>query len=83
MTTQFLKFEDKLWIIQRTIHESHNPIISSWREHLNSDKVLRKDGILYFLVEVTEVEYEEIKETTESLTEIIKEEQNEAIESLE
>lgn len=74
----FLQFEDKLYTLQRIIYESHNPNIATWREHLRSDKVLKKEGMIYFLAEVTDMEFEDIKEE-EPQTILI--EENENIES--
>ena len=92
MNIHFLNFEDKLYIVKRTIYESHKPNVSLWKNHLRADKVLRKDGILYFLIEITEVDYEDIIEKTieteehlinktQIITEIIKE--DEQVDSIE
>lgn len=52
----FLTFQNKLYIILRLLREDHNPIVETWKEHLRADMVLRKDGILYFLEEVPDLE---------------------------
>ena len=52
----FLHFNDKLYIIKKLIKEDHNPNIETWKEHLRADLVLRKDGLLYFLEEVVDLE---------------------------
>jgi hypothetical protein len=36
------------------------PIISTWKEHLRSDKVFKKEPYYYFCQEVTDVEWEDI-----------------------
>lgn len=55
---EFLKFQDRVFIIKKKIWEHHLPIIDTWKEHLSADTVLRKDGILYFLELVQDVEIE-------------------------
>lgn len=52
----FLTFQNKLYIILRLIREEHNPIVETWKEHLRADIVLRRDGVLYFLEEVLDLE---------------------------
>ena len=53
---EFLYFQDKLFIIKRIIKESTLPNIEKWKEHLNADTVLRRDGSLYFLENVPDLE---------------------------
>ena len=52
----FIKFEDRLYLIKKTIKEEHNPIIDAWKEVTDSTKIVRKEGILYFLEEITDLE---------------------------
>jgi len=53
---EFLYFQDKLFIIKKILRESTLPNIEVWKEHLNADTVLRKDGGLYFLELVPDLE---------------------------
>ena len=53
---EFLKFQDRLYVIKKIIREEQQPIIDVWKEHLNADTVLRRDGILYFLEIVPDLE---------------------------
>jgi len=53
---EFLNVSDKLWVIQRKIRIDQNPIVSSWRSHLRSDKVFKKEPFYYFCEEVLDVE---------------------------
>jgi hypothetical protein len=53
---EFLKFQDRLYVVKKIIKEEHQPIIDVWKEHLNADTVLRRDGILYFLELVPDLE---------------------------
>lgn len=57
---QFLNFNNNLYIIKRLLKEEDRPVIDVWKEHLNADTVLRKDGILYFLELVPDLEPEPI-----------------------
>jgi hypothetical protein len=53
---QFLNFQDNLYIIKKIIREDTNPVIDVWKEHLMADIVVRKDGQLYFLELVPDLE---------------------------
>jgi len=53
---EFLTFQDNLYIIKRILKEEHNPVIDVWKDHLNADIVLRRDGWLYFLELVPDLE---------------------------
>ena len=44
-----------VYLVQKTIRESHNPILSTWKEHLRSDIILKKGDYLYFCEEVSEI----------------------------
>lgn len=52
--THFIQIEGVLYKLKRTLRESNNPIVDTWKEHLKADKVFKKDGILYFLETVEE-----------------------------
>lgn len=53
---EFLTFQDNLYIVKRILKEEHNPVIDAWKERLMADIVLRKDGWLYFLELVPNLE---------------------------
>lgn len=53
---KFLTFQDNLYIIKKVIHEDLNPNIETWKEHLGTEVVLRKEGDLYFLQLVPDLE---------------------------
>lgn len=57
---EVVSVNDTLWIVQRKIRIDHNPIVSTWREHLRSDKVFKREPYYYFCKEVTDVEWEDI-----------------------
>ena len=57
---EVVSINDTLWIVQRKIRIDHNPIVSTWREHLRSDKVFKREPYYYFCEEVTDVEWEDI-----------------------
>lgn len=54
--TEFLNFQDNLYVIKKILKEKHNPVIDVWKERLNADIVLRRDGQLYFLELVPDLE---------------------------
>lgn len=53
---QFIKFEDRLYILKKTLKEEYNPNLETWKEYLGADAVLRKDGLLYFVELVPDLE---------------------------
>ena len=57
---EVVSVNDTLRIVQRKIRIDHNPIVSTWREHLRSDKVFKREPYYYFCEEVTDVEWEDI-----------------------
>ena len=52
----FLNFQDRLFVIKKIIKEEDRPIVETWKEHLRADTVLKKEGLLYFLEEVCQLE---------------------------
>ena len=56
ITTNFIQIEGVLYKLKRTLKESSNPNVEFWNEYLNTDKVFKKEGILYFLEIVKEAE---------------------------
>lgn len=52
----FIDYNQSLYILKRIIKESSRPILDDWKEHLNADIVLKKDGLFYFLQKVDEVQ---------------------------
>ena len=56
-----LNYNNKLYLVIRKIRIDDNPIINTWKEHLHCDTVIKgNDGFLYFLQEVSDVEWEKI-----------------------
>ena len=53
---EFINFQDRLFLIKRIIKEEHQPNVEVWKEHLMADTVLKKDGLLYFLETVPDLE---------------------------
>jgi hypothetical protein len=53
---QFLNFQDRLYVIKKIIREDLNPVIDVWKEHLMADVVVRREGLLYFLELVPDLE---------------------------
>lgn len=53
---EFIPFQDKLYLLKKTLKEEDQPIVDTWKKRLQADIVLRKDGILYFLEEVVDLE---------------------------
>ena len=53
---QFITFNGRLYLIRKIIKEEHKPIIDVWKEHLRADTVFKKDGLLYFVEIVEDLE---------------------------
>jgi hypothetical protein len=52
---------DKMFLIHRIIKESHFPNINIWKDHLDSDIILKKNGRFYFCEEVTDLKENNIE----------------------
>lgn len=65
--TEFIKFQDKLLVVKKIIKEEYNPNIDAWKEYLSADTVLKRDGILYFLESVPDLDIIEEVKTNEVL----------------
>lgn len=53
---EFIQFQDRLFVLKKIIKEEDQPVIEVWKDHLSADTVLRKDGNLYFLELVPDLE---------------------------
>lgn len=53
-------FNDKLFIVVKKIRVDHNPIIDIWKEHLDADTVLKRDGYYWFCEEIPSIDFEEL-----------------------
>jgi len=56
LTRQFIPFNDRLYLVKRIIKEELNPVVDTWKLILGADTVLRKEGLLYFLETVEDLE---------------------------
>ena len=59
MLNQFIKFQDKLYTLKRRVLDDSKyagQLLDDLMKHFDSNKVLRKDGYLFFLKEVEEAE---------------------------
>ena len=59
----YIYHNDNMFYVMRLIKETSEPIVSVWKEHLQCDTVLKKDGYYYFCRKVDEpevIEYEQI-----------------------
>lgn len=65
IVTNFIQIEGVLYKVKRTLKESSNPDIEVCNEYLNTDKVFKREGILYFLETIKEAEevIEDVVET--------------------
>lgn len=53
---QFIKYDDKLYILKKTLKEEYNPNIEVWKDYLGADLVLKKENVLYFVELVPDLE---------------------------
>ena len=56
LKNEFVKFQDRLYLLKKVFKEEQNPIVDAWKEVLNADTVLKKDGHLYFLEIIEDAE---------------------------
>lgn len=64
----FIEIEGTLYLILRTINESHKPVIETWKEHLGADRVFKKEGQFFFVEEIKEAEIVSDDEVAGELT---------------
>ena len=53
---EFLKYKDRLYIIKKVLREEYQPNLEIWKDVYNADHVLKKQGLLYLLETVPELE---------------------------
>ena len=51
-----VEFQDKRFNIKRLVREDPNENIEYWKSIITHDVVLRKDGYLWFLIEISDAE---------------------------
>lgn len=69
--TEFIKHEDNLYILKGKLKEEYRPNIEAWKEQLHADKVLKKDGVFYFVELIPEAEIiEEILDQPEEVKQV-------------
>lgn len=51
-----VEFQNKRFNIKRLVREDPNENIEYWKSIITHDVVLRKDGYLWFLIEISDVE---------------------------
>jgi hypothetical protein len=59
LNTQYISFQDKLYILKRKVLDDvkyTGPNLDLLMKWVGSDKVLRKEGYLFFLEEIEEAE---------------------------
>lgn len=56
LKNEFLNFKDKLYLIKRILSEDYLAEKEFWKENLNADTILKKEGKLYFLETIVELE---------------------------
>jgi len=55
-TDQIIVWQDNLYVVKRRILEHHQPIIDAWKETLDCETVLRRDGYLWFCNRISDAE---------------------------
>ena len=53
---EFFEFQGDMFEILKVMEETSNPHIDEWKAHLGANKVLRKDGNLFYLKQVEEAQ---------------------------
>jgi hypothetical protein len=63
---ELLNFQDKRWVVKmKTPDTGFSPEKLEWfKWYKQSDLVLKKDGLLYFVEEIQEINFEEITENS-------------------
>lgn len=53
---EFLRYKDKLYIIKKVLREEYQPNLETWKQVYSADTVLKKQGLLYLLETIPELE---------------------------
>jgi|TARA_Y100000385_G_scaffold286958_1_gene350099 DNA modification methylase len=53
---EIIEVKDELYSVQRKVKISNEPNVERWKEHLQSDKVFKKEPFYYFCLEINEAE---------------------------
>lgn len=53
---EFIKFDDKLYILKKKVKAEYNPNIEAWKYWTGSDVALRKEEWIYFVELIPEAE---------------------------
>ena len=58
LVKQVVSWEDNLYIIKRTLKESTMPeeFTNEYKEYIGVDKVLKKNGMYYFVIKIDEAQ---------------------------
>lgn len=57
---QFIKVNDDLFLVKRTMKEEENLDIDFFKSWFEVDVVFRKDGLLFFVNKIENLEYEQV-----------------------
>ena len=55
-TDQIIIWQNNLYLVKGRILEHHQPIIDVWKETLDCETVLRRDGYLWFCNRISDAE---------------------------
>ena len=62
LKTEFIKFEDKLYIVKKVVKAEYNPNIEAWKLWTGADIALRREDLIYFVELIPDLEIvEELK----------------------
>ena len=53
---EFIKYEDKLYIVKKILKAEFNPDIPVWKEAVGADIALRRGDLIYFVELVPDLE---------------------------
>lgn len=57
--SEFIKHDDRLFILKKTLPANLNPNLDYWKERLGADTVLLKEGIYYLVEEIPTIDFVE------------------------
>jgi thymidylate synthase len=80
----FVEVEDVLYEILKVIPESLAPVVDTWKEHLQADKVFKREDVYFFMREVPDLEilteeYPDAKNEEQNTEEVRNEAESELI----
>lgn len=59
----FINYQDRLYIVKKTIKAKFNPVVEVWKEYLGADLALQQEETIYFVEAIPDLDEVEFLDT--------------------